>query len=139
MNSKIGGDKSVVIKEYSQILLDIKARVQQAQVKAVLAANKELLMLYWDIGKMLAEKIEAAAWGAKVVDKLAQDLQQEFPAIKGFSKENMQRMMTFYRTYAILSQPATKLENLSIFNIPWFHNVVLIMKIKSNDERLWYA
>ena len=73
------------IKEYAQILVDIKSRVQQAQVKAVLAANKELLMMYWDIGKMLADKMEASSWGSKTVDRLSQDLANEFPGIKGFA------------------------------------------------------
>ncbi|MDP3787912.1 MAG: PDDEXK nuclease domain-containing protein [Candidatus Chromulinivorax sp.] len=139
------------ITNYAQVLVDIKGRVQRAQVKAALAANKELLLLYWDIGKMLAEKIEAAGWGTKIVDRLSQDLQRDFPGIKGFSRENIYRMIGFYQAYAIVAQPvllldsvivsqsATQLESLPIFNIPWFHNVVLIIKVKNNEERIWYA
>jgi predicted nuclease of restriction endonuclease-like (RecB) superfamily len=130
---------SVEIKEYAQVLLEIKSKIAQAQVKAVLAANQQLLLLYWDIGKMLTEKMKHAGWGTKVVDKLSADLQRDFPGIKGFSRQNIYRMTAFYQTYAIVSQAARQLGDLAIFQIPWFHNVVLIMKIKNDDERLWYA
>lgn len=127
------------IKEYAQILLNIKQAIAQAQTKASLAVNKELLLLYWNIGKQISLKMETANWGTKIVDQLAADLQSELPGIKGFSRENIYRMVKFYQSYVIVSQLATQLEDLPIFNIPWFHNVVLMMKIKDNEERLWYA
>ncbi len=127
------------IKEYAETLLSLKKQVQEAQVKAVLAANKELIKLYWFIGKTITEKQEQAGWGSKIIEKLANDLQNEFPGLGGFSTLNISRMQAFYRAYLIVSQAVTQLEDLPIFGIPWGHNIVLIHKIKNDKERLWYA
>ena len=78
-------------------------------------------------------------WGNAVIEKLAQDLQNEFPGLGGFSRANFFRIQAFYRAYEKVAQPARQLEDLPIFNIPWFHNVVLLQKLKNNKKRLWYA
>ena len=78
--------------QYVQFLREIKGRVRDAQHKAVLSVNRELIQLYWDIGKSLVEKVERLGWGEGVVERLALDLQKEFISIKGFSKENLWTM-----------------------------------------------
>jgi predicted nuclease of restriction endonuclease-like (RecB) superfamily len=136
---KISKILSVVHQEYVETLVLLKAQIQEAQIKATLSANKELIKLYWSIGKIIVEKQKAEGWGTKVIEQLANDLQKEFPGIEGFSKLNIFRMQAFYRAYEIVSQAVTQLEKMPIFSIPWGHNVVLMHKLKNQNERLWYA
>lgn len=117
----------------------LKARVQQAQLKASLAVNSELIQLYWDIGKSIVEKQEQEGWKAQVIEKLCKDLQNAFPGIRGFSRRNIFRMRAFYATYAQVPQAVALLNDLPIAKIPWGHNILLIEKIKDLRERLWYA
>jgi|GEM_PF-3400894 len=126
-------------KEYVHVLAGLKKLIQETQIKTVIAANVELIKLYWSIGQTIAQKQTESKWGSGIIEKLAQDLQAEFPGIGGFSKLNIFRMQAFYRAYAIVSQAVTQLESSPIFCIPWGHNVVLLHKLKNNDERLWYA
>lgn len=125
--------------EYVATLVALKTRIEAAQVRAVSAVNRELLMLYWEIGKIIAERQEQSAWGSGVIEKLAEDLQKLFPGMGGFSRANIFRMRSFYRTYEIVSEPPRQLWELPIFAIPWWHNVILMTKIKDEEERLWYA
>ena len=131
-------DKSLELQKYAQTLLEIKQRIQQAQVKALTAINTELLKLYWDIGKIISQKTEENQWGAQTVEKLAEDLKNIFPGMSGFSRSNVFKMKSFYTTYEIVSRTVRQLEDMPIFSIPWGHNVVLITKVKSIEERLWY-
>lgn len=128
-----------VSKEYIETFALLKKQVQEAQIKAALSASKELLKLYWIIGKIINERQVKSNWGSGVIEKLAKDLQSAFPGIGGFSKLNIFRMQAFYRAYEKMSQAVTQLENLPIFNIPWGHNIVLMHKLKKQNERLWYA
>ena len=82
--------------EYKSFLEDIKERVRASQYEALKAVNKELITLYWDIGKRIVEKQEKLGWGKSVVENLAVDLQKEFPGIRGFSADNLWRMRKFY-------------------------------------------
>lgn len=130
---------TVSIEEYANVLLDVKNQIRQSQVKAALAANKELIKLYWSIGKTIAEKQKVSGWGTGVIECLANDLQVEFPGIEGFSRRNIFRMKAFYEAYEKVPQPVAQIEDLPIFHIPWGHNAVLIEKIKDLTLRLWYA
>ena len=130
---------SVSIKDYANVLLSIKKQVQESQVKAVLAANKELIKLYWSIGKTIAAKQKESGWGSGVIERLANDLQNEFPGIEGFSRTNIFRMRAFYEAYQKIPQLVGQIEELPIFNIPWGHNAVLVEKIKDLNLKLWYA
>lgn len=139
--------KKVSPKEYALVLANIKQRIQHAQVKATMTVNRELLKLYWDIGNMISIQQKEYGWGTSAVEKLSIDIQKELPGLSGFSRSNIFYMRSFYQTYNDLlqaldqkvQQPAGQLESLPIFNIPWFHNVILLQKIKDNDQRLWYA
>src|ERR1700741_4079919 len=86
-------------KEYAQTLADLKQRIRSAQVKAALAANSELLLLYWDLGKTIIERQKVYGWGSKFVEVLANDLQNEFPGMEGFSRTNVFRTRAFYLAY----------------------------------------
>jgi len=132
-------DRSLEFKEYAQVLVDIKKRVSEAQIKAALAANKELLKLYWDIGQIISEKQKTNGWGSGTIEKLAEDIQKEFPGMTGFSRRNIFRMQAFFLAYTKVSQGVALIAELPVFNIPWGHNVVLITKIKDTEERMWYA
>jgi len=135
--------------EYAPLLAEIKARVQAARIKAGLAANRELLALYWDIGRLILDRQHSEGWGAKVIDRLAADLQREFPGRQGFSTRNLKYMRAFAeawpetiglrrtvartdrRVAAIVQQPAAQL--------PWSHHCLLLDKLDSPTDRLWYA
>jgi len=125
--------------DYQLFLDHLKTRVRQAQLKASLAVNSELIQLYWEIGKSIVEKQEQEGWGALIIDKLCRDLQHALPGIQGFSRTNISRMRAFYLTYAIVPQAVGQINMLPIVNIPWGHNVLLIEKIKNTEERLWYV
>jgi predicted nuclease of restriction endonuclease-like (RecB) superfamily len=126
-------------KEYTATLVALKKQIREAQIKAALAANKELIMLYWQIGKTIAEKQKESGWGSSVIERLANDLQKEFPGIGGFSRRNIFRMQAFYLAYQEMPQLVAQFERLSIFNIPWGHNAIILEKLKDTRERLWYA
>jgi len=120
--------------DYVIFLQALKARIRTAQVRAALAVNQELVMLYWQIGREILSRQQQQGWGTKVISRLAKDLQQEFPEMKGFSVRNLTYMRAFAEAYpdeAIVQQVAAQ--------IPWFHNCVLLDKVKSLEERLWYA
>ncbi|HEY9695861.1 MAG TPA: PDDEXK nuclease domain-containing protein [Trichocoleus sp.] len=119
--------------EYDRFLQDLKERIRSAQVRAALAVNRELVLLYWQIGQEILTRQQQQGWGAKVVNRLAKDLQKEFPEIKGFSARNVQYMRTFAEAY-----PDQQIMQQLAAQIPWFHNCVLLQKVKDPQERLWY-
>ncbi len=84
------------IVEYAPLLDEIKARIRRAQTKAVSAANREMLVLYWDVGRLIESRQEIEAWGSGVIPRLSRDLRNELPEIKGFSERNLGRMIRFY-------------------------------------------
>lgn len=104
-----------------------------AQLRAVLAVNRELISLYWGIGRDILTRQKDQGWGAKVIDQLAADLRKAFPEMTGFSPRNLKYMRAFADAWpdeAIVQQLAAQ--------IPWFHNCVLLGQVKNRDEREWY-
>jgi predicted nuclease of restriction endonuclease-like (RecB) superfamily len=98
--------------DYAPLLADIKARVQSARVKAGLAANRELLALYWDLGRLILDRQRREGWGAKVIDRLALDLQRAFPGQQGFSPRNLKYMRAFAAAWpetVIVQPPAAQI------------------------------
>jgi len=96
---------------YGSLLGEIKARVRRAQTQAALSANAEMLAMYWDIGRMIADRQVEEGWGAGVIPRLAADLKNELPEIKGFSERNIGYMIRFakeYGMFAVLQQPVAK-------------------------------
>lgn len=130
---------TTAIKDYTSIVADIKKRIAQAQVQASLAVNKELLLLYWSLGKTIVEKQQEHRWGSSFIEKLSEDIQKSFPGIAGFSRSNIFNMRTFYLTYEKVQQAVGQLQDAPIFQIPWGHNVILFTRLKTTQQRLWYA
>jgi len=119
--------------DYSSFLVSIKNRVQQAQLKAVLSVNRELILLYWQIGNAIWKRQQEQAWGAKVIEQLSLDLHAAFPQMRGFSARNLQYMRTFAEAYADLP-----IAQQAVAQIPWGHHSVLLDKLRDNEQRLWY-
>ena len=125
--------------DYAKFITRLKEKIRSSQLKATVSVNREMLMLYWEIGKDIAEKQHKASWGTKVLEKVANDLQNEFPGIEGFSRANLFRMKAFYLAYKKVAQAVRQLEELPIFSVPWGHNIALLQQLKTEQERLWYA
>lgn len=120
--------------DYADWLSNIKTRVTAARQRAALAANAELVQLYWQIGHELLQRQQSTQWGDKVLDRLARDLREAFPEMKGFSPRNLKYMRYFAEHcpgQAFGQQPAAQL--------PWFHIVTLLTKLPSAEVRAWYA
>lgn len=126
---------------YPLLLQDIKNRIRESQIKAALAVNQELLRLYWWVGREIVTRQGAEKWGSSVLERLCKDVQADFPGLGGFSRSNLFRMRAFYVAYSKVAQPARQLEDPPEFclGIPWWHNVILIEKVKNLNEREWYA
>jgi predicted nuclease of restriction endonuclease-like (RecB) superfamily len=147
---------------YTDLLGQVKSRIRLAQTKAVLSANAEMIRLYWDIGHLVLQRQQAKGWGASVIPRLARDIRNDLPEVKGFSERNIGYMIRFAKEYPILQQTAAKslpapadsilqqpvakvakdteaatLQHLAV-ELPWGHNVLLIEKIKDIPTRLWY-
>src|SRR5258706_8938442 len=119
--------------EYPIFLQSIKAQVQQAQLQATFSVNKQLILLYWQIGKGILERQKKEGWGAGVIEKLSTDLHSAFPQMKGFSPRNLKYMRAFAETYPII----TFVQQVAA-QIPWFHNCILLDKVKDQSQREWY-
>jgi predicted nuclease of restriction endonuclease-like (RecB) superfamily len=120
--------------DYTRWLASLKQRIQSAQQRAALAVNRELVLLYWQIGQDILARQQAQGWGARVIDRLARDLSAAFPGMKGFSPRNLKYMRAFAEAWpdaAIVQQAAAQL--------PWFHLCILLDKVKIATEREWYV
>ena len=118
---------------YKQLVADATMRVQSGQLAAFRAVNKELIELYWDLGKIILERQQQHGWGKSVVELLAKDLQKQFPAITGMSAGNLWRMRAFYLAYRdneILAPTARE--------IGWTQNYIIFEKCKDPNERFFY-
>lgn len=155
-------------KDYKNWISSLKERIKTAQIKAAIAVNEELIVLYWDIGKSIVEKQEQSRWGAKLIEQIALDLKRELPDTNGFSRTNLFSMRQFYLFYAkskivhqaggqiktaeltqqtvgqinsheIVHQTAGLFPKGSILlRVPWRHHVLIISKTNSFDEALFY-
>jgi predicted nuclease of restriction endonuclease-like (RecB) superfamily len=119
--------------DYPRLLTEIKERIRSAQYEALKAVNKELVGLYWDIGRMIVERQDVEGWGKAVVEQLAADLRTEFPGVGGFSASNLWRMKAFFEAY-------TGLEKLAplVREIGWSHNLAILERCKDPLEREFY-
>jgi predicted nuclease of restriction endonuclease-like (RecB) superfamily len=119
--------------DYSALLKEVKDRIRSAQYEALRAVNKELTSLYWDIGRMITERQKKKGWGQSVVEKLAADLQKEFPGVRGFSAQNLWYMRQLYCTYS--AKP--NLQSL-VGEISWAKHLVVMGCCKDDLEREFY-
>ena len=119
---------------YTDWLAELKARIHGAQQRAALAVNRELVLLYWQLGRDILDRQALQGWGAKVIERLSQDLRTEFPEMKGFSPRNLKYMRAFADAW---SDPA--IVQQTVAQLPWGHNLVLLDKLPSSETRRWYA
>ena len=120
---------------YIEWLQSLKAKIKSVQLKAVVSANQEIILLYWEFGKELYEKQEELGWGTSVVESLERDLKTEFPNVKGFSRRNLFYMKQFYVFYRIDFEKVQQ----RVAQIPWGHNVLIISKVLNKEEALFYV
>lgn len=119
---------------YAETLGEIKQRIQQERLRVVLTANAAMVLLYWDIGRMILDRQKREGWGARVIDRLATDLREAFPDMKGFSPRNLKYMRAFSAAW-----PGRAIVQESLAQITWYHNITLIEKLGAEADRLWYA
>ena len=150
--------KEIEIVKYQSLLGEIKSAIQQARLRASLAVNIEMILLYQQTGRMIAERQQQEGWSAKVIPRLAADLKQAFPDLKGFSERNLGYMLRFALEYpetpilqqavaklqdvdnepsTVLTQPVANLHQVAA-KIPWGHHILLMEKVKDKAVRFWY-
>lgn len=118
---------------YRSWLAALKADIRATQLRASVTVNRELVLMYWRIGRDILERQAKDGWGSKVVERIAHDLSAEFPDMRGFSSRNLQYMRAFAEAWpdaAIVQQAAAEL--------PWFHLCTLLDKVKNREHRAWY-
>lgn len=106
--------------EYQELLISLKQRIHTSQIRAALAVNNELILLYWQIGREILLRQSQQGWGAKVIDRLSQDLRQEFPELKGLSRTNLMYMRAFAEAYS-----EEQIVQQVVGQIPWGHNPII--------------
>ncbi len=122
-----------VAQSYAHFLAGIKERIRTAQVKAALAANAELVLHYWEIGGDILANQARQGWGAKVIDRLAADLQRDFPKLSGYSVRNLKYMRAFAESW-----PDRPIVHQLAAQIPWGHNCVLLDRVRDAHARAFY-
>jgi len=126
--------RSEVPSGYGDTLSEMKARIQQARLRSVLAANAAMLQLYWDLGRTILARQAREGWGAKVIDRLSTDLREAFPDMSGLSPRNLRYMRDFASAW-----PDAEIVQRLLPNLPWGQNVVLLDKVRDPQARHWYA
>lgn len=120
--------------DYAAWLADLKARIHQERLRVVLASNAVMVLLYWDLGRSILEKQADQGWGSRVIDRLAADLREAFPEMKGFSPRNLKYMRAFAAAW-----PDRQIVQASLAQLPWYHHIALLEKLDRPEPRLWYA
>jgi predicted nuclease of restriction endonuclease-like (RecB) superfamily len=118
---------------YAELLQELKTRIHAAQVRAAFAVSRELILLYWSIGKDIGERFGRERWGGKIVDRLAHDLQNEFPGVEGFSARNLRYMRSLAEAW-----PEPEILQQLVAKLPWGHNIRVLDRIKDRPTREWY-
>ena len=119
---------------YAEWLADLKSRIHTAQQRATLSVNRELVLLYWQIGQDILARQSAQGWGAKVIERLALDLRAAFPDMKGFSPRNLKYMRAFAQAW-----PDAQFVQEVLAQLPWYHQLALLDKLPGPETRRWYA
>ncbi|HIJ95053.1 MAG TPA: DUF1016 domain-containing protein [Desulfuromonadales bacterium] len=120
--------------DYAAWLGDLKQKIRTERLRVVLASNAAMVLLYWEIGQSVLEKQTLQGWGAKIIDRLAVDLREAFPEMKGFSPRNIKYMRAFAAAW-----PDREIVQAPLAQLTWYHNIALLEKLKTAEERLWYA
>lgn len=119
---------------YATFIDELKKTIRSTRVSVTLQANAQLIMMYWHIGKMILDAQESEGWGARVIDRISLDLRESFPDMKGFSSTNLKYMRQFAQAW-----PDFEIGQQPVDQLPWSSNLVLLHKLDSTEDRLWYA
>ena len=119
--------------DYRAFVSELKTRVRSAQLRASLSVNRELILLYWSIGRDILARQASQGWGSKVVQQLSTDLRRAFPDMKGFSARNLKYMRSFAKAW-----PDEHFVQQAAAQIPWFHNITILEKVKDDHARRFY-
>ena len=119
---------------YAEWLADLKGHIHTAQQRTSLAVIHELVLLYWQIGRDILTRQANQGWGTKVIERLAQDLRTAFPEMKGFSPRNLKYMRAFAQAW-----PDQEFVQAVLAQLPWYHQLALLDKLKDSESRRWYA
>ena len=121
--------------DYRDWIDQLKSKIKSARIEVALSVNSQLIELYWDLGKELSEKSKSSNWGSGIIEKISVDLKHEFPDMKGFSRRNLYAIKQWFEFYSekfeFVPQAAAQ--------IPWGHNRLIINKVKTISEALFYA
>jgi predicted nuclease of restriction endonuclease-like (RecB) superfamily len=148
---------NVLKDDYKDWIIELKKKVRISQLKAAVIINSALIEFYWDLGKIISNKIKDATWGDKILYQISKDLRDEFPQMKGFSVSNLKVCKLFYNYFQISSQPVNQLENETtltssqpanqidekfvmqeVTKIPWGHIKIIITKVKDKKIAAFY-
>ena len=119
---------------YAELLGEIRQRIQTERLRTVMAANSAMVLLYWDVGRLILERQEREGWGAKVIDRLSTDLREAYPDMHGLSPRNLKYMRAFAAAW-----PDRQFVQRVIAQIPWRSNIALLDKLDDSSTRQWYA
>jgi predicted nuclease of restriction endonuclease-like (RecB) superfamily len=119
---------------YNVLLAELKERIRTTRLRAAVAVNRELILLYWGIGRDILTRQTAEGWGTRVIDRLAADLRRDFPEMTGLSPRNLKYMRAFAEAY-----PDPEIVQQAVALLPWGHHVRLLDSVKDPDERYWYV
>jgi len=120
--------------DYALMLEELKTRIQKERLRVVLSANAAMVLLYWDIGRVILDRQQREGWGAKVIDRLSADLRQAFPDMRGLSPRNLKYMRAFASAW-----PERRIVQEGLAQITWYHNIALLERLGDSQTRLWYA
>jgi predicted nuclease of restriction endonuclease-like (RecB) superfamily len=120
-------------RDYATLLGALKKRIRETRLRAILSANATMVLLYWDMGKMILERQDVEGWGTKVIDRLSSDLRGAFPDMKGLSSRNLKYMRAFADAW-----PDRAIVQEALAQIPWFHNCILIDRVADAKRRAWH-
>ena len=118
---------------YNELISQLKKQILTSRLRAAVSVNRELILLYWDLGAKIKVRQSEEGWGSKVIDRLSRDLSANFPDMRGFSVRNLKYMLAFVEAY-----PERSFVQQSAARIPWFHNCVILEKVKSFANRAFY-
>lgn len=130
----VAGSTQDVPLDYQSTLADLKQRIANERLRVTLSANAAMILLYWDIGQTILARQDQQGWGAKIIDRLSEDLKEAFPEMNGFSPRNLKYMRKFASEW-----PRRQIVQEVLAQITWYHNLALLEKCRDQDIRLWYV
>lgn len=161
MSDELKNNPGLAHSDYSAWLKELKVKIRSTQIRAALAASRELLLFYWELGGDISRKLEETNWGAKVIDQLAKDLRSEFPDIRGFSRRNLYYTKKFYEVFSsfpddtqIVPRSGAQIGSETVprggaqtvpaivhqvgGQLPWSHIKILLDKVSDYKVTLFY-